>query len=122
MALTAAAGIFGFGPQAGKATPAETFYRHRAIDVDLGINDDVRLGQLEVGGTPVPTFPYKAGYVVGGGATLQPRLEDTFGWLLYGALGKCSSDAIGGHAGSYEHVFEMASDPTQVPWMSMRKY
>lgn len=122
MAITAQAGVFSFGPQASKGTLAPVFHRHRAVDVDLGIQDDVRLGQLEVGGLPVPTFPYKAGYVIGGGASLQPRLEDTFGWLLYGALGKCTSAAVVGNADVYDHTFEMAADGTAVPWMSMRKY
>jgi len=122
MAVTAQAGIFSFGPQAAKGSLATTFHRHRAVDVDLGIQDDVRLGQLEVGGLPVPTFPYKAGYVIGGGASLQPRLEDTFGWLLYGALGKLTTAAVPGNADVYDHTIEMAADGTQVPWMSMRKY
>lgn len=122
MAVTAQSGVYSFGPQAGKGVPATTYYRHRAVDIDLGVQDDVRLGQLEVGGLPVPTFPYKAGYVIGGGATLQPRLKDTFGWLLYGALGKWTATAVGGHAGVYDHTFEMSDDGTAVPWMGMRKY
>ncbi|TFH42973.1 MAG: hypothetical protein E4H01_12695, partial [Lysobacterales bacterium] len=122
MAVTAQSGIFSFGPQAAKGTPPTTWYRHRAVDIDLGIQDDVRLGQLEVGGLPVPTFPYKAGYVIGGGATLQPRLENTFGWLLYGAMGKVTSAAAAGTSAAYDHTFEMAADGTQVPWMGMRKY
>jgi hypothetical protein len=76
-----------------------------------------------VGGVPVPTFPYKAGYVVGGGASLQPRLENTFGWLLYAALGKCTSEADDdpSDSGIYNHTFEMASDASYVPWTSWRK-
>lgn len=121
MALTAAAGILGFGPQTAKETTATTFYRHRAIDIDLGVNDDNRMGQLEIGGTPVPTFPYKAGYVVGGGFTIQPRLESTLGWLLYGAMGKCTSTESPGASGMYNHVFEMDTDASMVRWMSFRK-
>jgi hypothetical protein len=124
LALTSAAGILAFGPQVAKTTTATTFYRHRAVDIDLSINDDVRLGQLEVGGVPVPTFPYKAGYIIGGGAVIQPRLEDTFGWLLYGAMGKCTStpDDDPSDSGVYDHVFEMATaDASYVPWMSFRK-
>lgn len=122
MAVTAQAGALSWGPQTGKGSVASTFYRHRAVDIDLSILDDVRLGQLEVGGTPIPTFPYKAGYSVGGGFTVQPRLKDTLGWLLYGALGKCTSGAVGGNPDVYDHVFEMAADAGYVPWMSFRKY
>lgn len=124
MALTSAAGILAFGPQTAKSVTATSFYRHRAVDIDLSINDDVRLGQLEVGGVPVPTFPYKAGYIIGGGAVIQPRLQDTFGWLLYGAMGKCTSEADDdpSDSGIYEHTFEMSSaDASYVPWMSFRK-
>lgn len=124
MAVTAQAGILSWGPQAGKGSTPPNYDRHRAIDIDLGIMDDVRLGQLEVGGIPVPTFPYKAGVMVGGGFTIQPRLQDTIGWLLYGALGKCTtttdSDPSGGTV--KQHVFEMAADAGYVPWMGFRKY
>ncbi len=125
MAVTAQAGVLSFGPQTGKGAPADTFYRHRAVDIDLSVLDDVRLGQLEVGGTPIPTFPYKAGVMVGGGFTLQPRLKDTLGWLLQGALGAVDSglsddNPSGGSV--YDHVFTMADDASYVPWMSMRKY
>lgn len=126
MAVTAQAGILSFGPQTGKEVEATTFYRHRAVDIDLSVMDDVRLGQLEVGGIPVPTFPYKAGVAVGGGFTLQPRLENTVGWLLQGALGKATSGAADDNpsGGSVmQHVFEMdTSAPAYVPWMSFRKY
>ena len=87
MAVTAMTGVVGFGPQPAKGTEASEYYRHKATQVDLGIIDDTRLGVPEIGGRPVPTFPYKAGVVVAGGMTLQPRLENTIGWLLRGLLG-----------------------------------
>lgn len=122
MSLTAASGIWGFGPQTAKESVATAFYRHRAIDIDLGVLDDTRLGQLEVGGRPVPTFPYKAGYAVGGGATIQPRLEDTLGWLLYAATGAVSSEETSPGSGVYDHTFGLATDPSFVPYISSRKY
>jgi len=86
-------GILSWGPQPKKGTVATTFYRHKATLVDFGVADDVRLGPPEVGGTAVPTFPYKAGPLVGGGLTIQPRLEGTAGWLLHGLLGSYSASA-----------------------------
>lgn len=80
-------GIFGFGPQASEGVIAPSFYRHKSQDIDFAPIDDVRMGPPEIGGVPVPTFPYKVGAMSSGGATIAPRLEDTFGWLLYGALG-----------------------------------
>lgn len=62
-------------------------FRHRAADIDLSAIDDVRLGPPEVGGIPTPTFPYKGGQLVTGGATLYPRLENSFLWLLWAAIG-----------------------------------
>jgi len=93
MAVTAADGIWGFAPQLTKTTLPGTpkWYRHKASLVDLGVIDDQRVGPLEVGGGPFPTFPYKAGYVVAGGATFMPRLEDVIGWLLYAGVGDCKS-------------------------------
>ena len=128
MSVTAQAGIVGFGPQKAKCVTwpdniATTYYRHRATMVDLDVADDVREGPPEVGGIAVPTFPYKAGPVVAGGFTIQPRLEDTLGWLLYALMGKHT--AGGGYdyaAEVYTHTFTLAADSGQVPWMTMRKY
>lgn len=96
MAVTAAAGIVAFAPQYQKGslpllTNPSDFYKMKATQVDLAVLDDTRLGDDEVGGRPVPTFPYKAGVMVGGGLTAQPRLENTLGWLLYALMGDVSS-------------------------------
>jgi len=97
MAVTAMTGTFSFGPQPAKTEVATEYYRHKVTQGDLGIMDDIRLGVPEVGGRPVPTFPYKAGVTVGGGLSLQPRLENTVGWLLRGLMGDYSvvADAPG---------------------------
>jgi hypothetical protein len=127
MAVTAQAGIFGFGGQSGKGTLASTFYRHRAADVDLSAISDDRLGPPEVGGIPTPTIPYRAGILVSGGATINPRLEDTIGWLLHGTMGAWSStsdeDVFGNtDTGVEHHVFTFSTEASFVPYMSFRKY
>jgi hypothetical protein len=94
-------GIFGFGPQASEGVIAPNFYRHKSQDIDLAPIDDARLGPPEIGGVPVPTFPYKVGAMSAGGATIAPRMEDTFGWLLYGALGDVSTSGSGTGGVSY---------------------
>lgn len=122
MSVSAQAGIIGFGPQVGKGTLATDFYRHRATMVDIDLADDVREGPPEVGGLAVPTFPYKAGPVVAGGMTIQPRLENTLGWLLYALLGGVDS-SVNGDGLSYTHEFHFADDDsTFVPWLSFQKY
>lgn len=120
MAVSAQAGTLGFGCQTAKGSVATTWYRHRASDVDLAALDDQRTGPPEVGGQPMPTIPYKGGIAVAGGAIINPRLEDTFGWLLYGAMGYVAS-STSGNIGT--HVFSPnASSPEFVPWMSFRKH
>lgn len=121
MGVTANAAVLSFGGQAAKGTLATVWMRHKALNIDLAVTDDIREGPMEIGGIPTPTFPYKAGPMVGGGAILQPRLEDTFGWLLYGALGKCTSTPDYGNTDVIDHVFEFNTDPAFVPWMSFRK-
>lgn len=121
MAVTAMAGIVSFGPQIGLGSLAASWFKHRVTQIDLAPNDDTRLGVPEVGGIPVPTFPYKAGVLVSGGMTLQPRLESVFGWILYGALGKCDTATVGETGTPYDHVFRFKSDPANVPYVSVRK-
>jgi len=127
MAVTAQAGVFSWGGQTAKGAVATTFYQHRAADIDLGAVSDDRLGPPEVGGIPVPTFPYRAGIMAAGGATINPRLEDTFGWLLEGAAGAWSvatdKDVLGTTVTGFNaHTFKFATDAGFVPWMSFRKH
>ncbi len=119
MAVTSQAGSFSFGPQSAKEVPATSFYRHKATLIDLGVLDDIRVGPLEIGSGPFPTFPYKAGYIVGGGVEMQPRLEDSLGWLLFATLGDVSTSG----SGPYSHAFKpLAADESFVRWLTLRKY
>lgn len=127
MAITAQAGIFSWGPQTAKESIATTFYQHRAADIDLGAISDDRLGPPEVGGIPVPTFPYRAGIMAAGGATINPRLEDTFGWLLHGATGAWTvatdKDVFDATVSGFNaHTFKFAADAGFLPWMTFRKH
>lgn len=123
MTTTSQAGIFGFGPQSAKSVAVGTnsWYRHKATLVDLAALDDQRLGPPEVGGRPLPTIPYKAGVNIGGGATINPRLENSLGWLLYGALGYHS--VTSGSGDIKIHTFKMDdNNPSLVRWMGFRKF
>jgi len=126
MAVIAQTGVFSFGPQAAKETVAATFYQHRATDIDLAAVSDDRLGPPEVGGIPTPTIPYRAGLLCTGGALINPRLESTLGWLLYGAVGACTTTGnlnVFGTAstGEFCHTFKFNSLTAAVPYMTMRK-
>jgi len=123
MSVTAAQGILGFGAQPAMGTLATEWFRHRATMVDLDVADPVLEGPPEVGGIGVPTFPYKPGPMVGGGATIMPRLEDTLGWLLYDLIGQVDSEEVDSGGGLFDHTFELPSDISiGNPWMSFRKY
>jgi hypothetical protein len=126
MAVTAQTGVFSFGAQVGKTTISSTFYKHRASDIDLATISDDRLGPPEVGGVPVPTIPYRAGVMASGGALINPRLENTIGWLLHGALGAWSVTAGENALGTAvtnmsNHEFVFATDQGYVPYMTFQK-
>jgi len=127
MAVIAQTGVFSFGPQVAKGTAATNYYQHRASDIDLGTISDDRLGPPEVGGINTPTIPYRAGVMAAGGATINPRLESTLGWLFYGALGAVATtadkDVLGTTVtGMYNHEFTFATDAGYLPWMTFRKW
>lgn len=128
MAVTSQTGTLGFGAQSAKETIAATFYRHRAADIDLAVISDDRLGPPEVGGIPTPTIPYRAGVMAAGGATISPRLENTFGWLLHGAAGDYTESTGENVFGTtttatfYHHEFTFdTTNASFVPWMTFRK-
>lgn len=122
MTTIAQSGIVGIGPSAGKGVGVAdgNWRRYKVATIDMGPDDDQRLGPPEVGGQPTPSFPYKAGVMVSGGVDINPRLENTIGWLLYGALGAVST--VSGSGGLYHHTFKHSSvNPSLVPWMGVRK-
>lgn len=123
MTVSAQAGTFSFGPQSAKGATPTNWYRHRALMVPFGVNDQTRLGDPEVGGIATPTFPYKSGYSASGQVVIQPRLESTIGWLLYALFGSVASAETSVGSGMYDHVFKLnPTDSTYVPWMGFRKH
>lgn len=127
MAVTAADGILSFGAQTAKDAVSATYYQHRASDINLGILSDDRIGPPEIGGISVPTIPYRAGVMAAGGATINPRLEDTFGWLLHGAVGAVTTTADENVFGTTDtgyshHTFTLPSPSTALPYMTFRKH
>lgn len=122
MTVTAQAGTFSWGGQSAKESVATTWYRHRVVDGDITEITDDRMGPPEVGGRPTPTIPYRAGYLVSGGLSINPRLVDVFGWLLFGALGAVTTTANSPESGLHSHKFAFASNESWIPWMSFRKH
>lgn len=96
-----------------------TWVRTRSNDIDYDKNDMQDVLPLEIGGTMSPTGAYKQGVNARGGASFMPRLERSFGDLLLGALGRCTtSNPL---AGVYEHVFTFNTNELDIPWMAVRK-
>jgi len=104
MTVVAQAGVFAFAEQSakgvfftgsGSGADWSSFYRHKAMDIDVGPQQDQRTFPLEVGGIITPTGAYKAGAFGAGGATVNPRLENSFGKLLKGAFGAVASASAG---------------------------
>jgi hypothetical protein len=91
MTVTAQTGIFGYGTQSAKTVAATTLFKHLATDINYGPVQDLRTFPLEVGGIITPTGGYKGGVFMGGGATLLPRMEGDFGYLLNGLMGNVVS-------------------------------
>lgn len=96
--------------------------KHRASDIDYDVVQDSRIFPLEVGSVITPTGAYKAGAYAAGGATIFPRLQDKFGELLLGSMGKDTVIANSPVASAYTHVFSF--DPNniaEIPWFAARK-
>ena len=129
MGVTSRTGLFGFGQQSAETVAPTKWYKHKAAAIDLAIVDDTRVFPDEVGGVPVPSGMFKAGVAAGGGATLYPRLEDSFGHLLSAAFGKVTTTLAKNIEGTADensvvntHVFSMDyAQWSYLPWMGFRK-
>ena len=56
---------------------------------------------------------------MGGGATLSPRMEGDFGWILKALMGACTT--TGSVNAGYTHVFKFAASQSSIPWVGARK-
>lgn len=122
MSVSAQAGLVGFGPQPARGQDPLKWYRHRFTQVSLGVDDEVKEGPMEVGGVAVPTFPYKTGPMNVGFITMQPRLIDSFGWLLYSMLGYKQGTVETSTPGIFDSTFALhPTSSTFVPWIGLRK-
>lgn len=97
--------------------------RHRAVDIDYDVAQDSRIFPLEVGGTIVPTGAYKAGTMAGGGASILPRLENSFGELLFAMMGQAAVATNTPVSSANTHTFSFdANALSETPWVAVRKY
>ena len=121
MTVAASESIFGYGPQAAKGTLASTFYRHKATRVNVGPQQVIRQFPPEIGGGFHPTGAYKQMAFGAGQALMNPRLENTIGWLMYAACGKISDVDDVPEAGMYRHILTPPDNYYDMGWMSIRR-
>ncbi len=96
--------------------------RHEARDIDYDAQNVQSTLPLEVGRTIVPKGAYKSGVAVGGGMSILPRLENSIGVILLGALGSATTVSNSPESGVNTHTFSF--DPLKQdysPWMAVRK-
>lgn len=121
MTVAASQGVAGWGAQTAKGSIATTWYRHKATRVDLGAQQDIRQFPPEVGGGFHPTGAYKRMGFGAGQIIMHPRLEETIGWLIYGAVGDLSTVNDTPEASMYRHIFNPPASFSDMKWMSVRK-
>lgn len=122
MTIAASESIVGWGPQSAKGTLATTWYRHKALDVNLGTQQAVQYFPQEVGGGFHLTGAFK-GFAFGGGTVaLAPRLEDVIGWLAYAGCGQLSDIADTPESGINRHRFMPPDSYHDMKWISLRKF
>jgi hypothetical protein len=121
--------------EGGTFTDADyDWYQHRATAVSLQPREMADIYPPEMGAEPVPSGAYKGAVMAEGGIEMIPRLKETLGYYLYGALGACDSqvDATwdtaandftsGVSTGVNAHHFTFASKAYTLPWMAFRKH
>jgi len=98
MTIVAQTGTFAFAVQSAKGSPVSasaSFYRHKAMQINMGPSQDARVFPLEVGGTIVPTGAYKGMVFFAGQCVINPRLYGSYGHLLKAALGNSAAPVAG---------------------------
>lgn len=126
MTVSAMPGVFGWALQSAKgsfiAGDSSNWYRHYVTQTDLGAQQVIQQFPAEVGGGFHPTGAFKSMAFGGGSAQMHPRLEDVFGWLMYGAVGQHVVNSTTVEAGVYRHLFYPPDDFCDMKWMQFRKY
>lgn len=134
MTISAQGGVFGYAEQDAMVGRNGTFdhtdltwYKVRSPRVSVGTIQDQQVFPLEIGGVLTPDGAFKQQYFFAGDADLVPRLENSLGILLKGAMGQASSvtgkNADGGTSvGVNTHIFNyVAADNSSLPWMAVRR-
>jgi hypothetical protein len=123
MSVSSRNGVLAYGGQTAKKSLATTFYRHKTLDINLGAIEQAERWAPEVGGSVFNVGQRKTASLVGGTATIQPRIKNVFGWLLYAMTGDVSTASDTPEAGCHTHIFRPKStDHAYLPWLTMHKF
>ena len=126
MTVSASTGVFSFAPQAyksdhGSYAAPTNWYRHKVASAALGPVQDIQQFPPEVGGGYHPTGAYKRMAFGGGQAVMNPRLQNTIGFLLQAAVGSVSDIADQPESSMYRHIFRPPAATSTFPWLALRK-
>ena len=126
MTVSAMPGVLGWALQPAKgsyvAGDSSSWYRHYVDRTDIGSQQVIQQFSAEVGGGFHPTGAFKSMAFGGGTVTMRPRLENVFGWILYGAVGQHAVNATQVETGVYRHLFYPPGSFCDMKWMQFRKY
>jgi hypothetical protein len=128
MSLTSQSSIFGIALQVNglKGGAAGPWYRFKTLAANGGPVLNEQMSPPEMGGNNNPTGMYlsSAGYNVN--ASLQPRLEGDFGWILLAAAGGAATVVDTPGTGVNRHTFSQAlaaaGGSKFLPFIQARRY
>jgi hypothetical protein len=134
MTIAAQGSIVSFAKQAGKVGDGGVFdpdavewFRFRAPRFAMGVIEDTQRFPMETGGPLVLEGTFKQQSYFGGEVELIPRMENSFGLLLLGAMGVVSSvTGVDAYAtptvGVNTHLFYYdPADHSATPWLAARR-
>ena len=123
MSVSARSGVLAYLGQSEKGTlAAGDYYRHKALSIALGANEQAQRWAPEVGGSVFNQGQRKVAAMISGQATIQPRIANVFGFLLYAMSGSVSTVEDYPEADANTHIFKPDTDHASLPWLSMHKY
>lgn len=129
MSITSQSGIFGLSLQLNglKGQAASTnWYRYKTLAANIGPILNEQMSKPEMGGTNNPTGLYLSSAGFGGSASLQPRLEGDFGWILLAAAGGAATVVDTPGTGVNRHTFSQAlaaaGGSKFLPFFQARRY
>ena len=95
--------------------------RHKATEVSVAPQEFVDVLPQEVGENIYNVGTYSMGAYVGGTFTVDARLKNSVGHLLYAVAGSYTASPSG-PTYSGGTIFKPATDSTVLPWMALRRY